>query len=79
MSHQTWSSEKGARGLRACVKVWPTGALKAAGMRYRMLRGPWENSGNEVRDLYVSSVALQRRLAAIEASVRIASSLPRSG
>lgn len=43
-----------------------TGALKSAGMRFRILRGPWEKSGNDARD-YVSSQALRRRLAEIEA------------
>lgn len=67
MSHQAWSSETSHAGVRALVKVWPDSKLKSVGMRFRILRGPWENSGNEARDYYVSSQALRRRLAEIEA------------
>jgi hypothetical protein len=69
MSHQTWNSERSAsKGVRATVKLWPTGQLKRAGMRYRMLRGMWHNTGVESRDYYLSHVGLQRRIAELEAT-----------
>lgn len=69
MSHQTWSLERSAtKGARYTVKLWPTGALKRAGMRYRMLRGEWHNTGVEGRDAYLSQMGLQRRVAEIEAA-----------
>lgn len=69
MSHQSWDIERNAKkGVRAVVKVFPTGALKNAGMRYRMLRGKWHKSGNEMHDYYLSSQGLRARIADIEAA-----------
>lgn len=69
MSHQTWNIERDqAKGVRSTVKVWPTGEHKRAGMRYRMLRGEWSNTGSETRDEYLSRIGLVHRLAEIEAS-----------
>ncbi len=67
MAHQHWNIERDARrGVRATVKVYPTGVQLVNGMRYRMLRGPWMNSGNEMRDYYESQQALRLRVAALE-------------
>lgn len=69
MSHQTWSLERNAaKGVRYTVKLWPTGAHKRAGMRYRMLRGEWQSSGIEGRDAYLSQMGLQQRVAELEAA-----------
>ena len=69
MSHRTWNVERdAAKGVRCTVKLWPTGAHKRAGMRYRMLRGEWHNSGIEGRDTYLSQLGLQKRVRELEAS-----------
>lgn len=69
MSHQTWNIERDPRlGVRATVQLFPTGVAKANGMRYRKLRGPWVNTGKEMRDFYESQQALRQRLASIEAA-----------
>ena len=69
MSHQTWNIERSEKhGVRATVKLWPTGAHKRAGMRYRMLRGEWHKSGLDNRDYYLSSIALQTRVRELEDS-----------
>ena len=69
MSHQTWSLERSEqKGVRYTVKLWPTGAHKRAGMRYRMLRGEWHNSGIEDRDTYLSQLGVQKRVRELEAS-----------
>ncbi len=68
MAHETWNIERHAeKGVRATVMVYPTGSAKANGMRYRMLRGPGENTGKEHRDYYASQMAFRVRLAALEA------------
>jgi hypothetical protein len=68
MAHETWNIERHIeKGVRATVKVYPTGTAKSNGMRYRMLRGPWENTGKEHRDYYASQMELRVRLAALEA------------
>lgn len=55
---KVWNIESSLeRGNRATVKLWP------AGCRYRMLRGPWHDTGNRDRDFYLSQVALQKRIA----------------
>lgn len=83
MSHQTWSIERHEqKGVRYTVKLWPTGAHKRAGMRYRMLRGEWHKSGLERRDAYLSRMGLQRRVAELEAAFLTANAgdhAPRSG
>lgn len=69
MSHQTWALERNEeKGVRYTVKLWPTGALKRAGMRYRMLRGEWHNSGAEDLDAYLSQIGLRQRVAELEAA-----------
>ena len=69
MSHQTWNIERSeAKGARATVKLWPTGAHKRAGMRYRMLRGEWHRTGHENRDYYLSTLGLQTRVRKLEES-----------
>lgn len=69
MSHQTWSLERNeSKGVRYTVKLWPTGPHKRLGMRYRMLRGEWHNSGIEGRDAYLSQIGLQRRVKSLEDS-----------
>lgn len=69
MSHQTWNIERDAvKGVRYTVTFWPTGAHKGAGMRYRMLRGEWHDSGMEGRDAYLSQMGLQRRVRELEAA-----------
>lgn len=69
MSHQTWSMERDeSKGVRSTVKLWPTGKHKRLGMRYRMLKGEWHNTGNEQRDAYLSQMGLQRRVAELEAA-----------
>ena len=68
MSYQIWNSERNsAKGIRATVKIHPTGQEKKNGMRYRMLRGPWEKSDSESRDYYNSCEKLRRRLNALQA------------
>ena len=75
MSHQTWALERSEqKGVRYTVKLWPTGPHKRAGMRYRMLRGDWQKSGNERRDAYLSQMGLQRRVAELEAAFLTANS-----
>lgn len=70
MSHQTWNIERHpAKGVRATVQVWPTREHKRAGIRYRMLRGQWSNTGNELRDEYLSRTGLRRRLADLESTL----------
>ncbi|OJY94408.1 MAG: hypothetical protein BGP25_05300 [Lysobacterales bacterium 63-13] len=67
MSHQTWIRERNDRkGVRYIVKLWPIGPHKRLGMRYRMLRGEWHNSGLEERDAYLSYLGLQRRVKELE-------------
>ena len=69
MSHQSWNVERNAsKGARATVKLYPTGPHKRAGMRYRMLRGEWQNTGNEERDYYLSHIGLQKRIRELEES-----------
>ena len=68
MSHQTWSLERNeSKGVRYTVKLWPTGQHERLGMRYRMLKGEWNNTGNEGRDAYLSQMGLQRRVHELEA------------
>jgi hypothetical protein len=75
MSQQIWNIERDARlGVRATVKVYPTGVELVNGMRYRRLCGPWVNTGNESRDFYKSEQALRQRLAAIESAYQCAPS-----
>lgn len=69
MSHQTWALERNEqKGVRYTVKLWPTGAHKHAGMRYRMLRGEWHNSGIDERDAYLSQIGLRQRVEEQESS-----------
>ena len=69
MSNQTWDVERSAtKGSRMTVKLWPVGPHKRAGMRYRMLRGEWHNTGHEGRDTYLSKLGLQERISKLEDS-----------
>ena len=75
MSHKTWDIEAAPnKGHRATVKLWPTGRHKD--QRYRMLRGPWYNTGNRSVDYYRSQTELQRRLADLEASWEASENAP---
>lgn len=61
MASESWNIERSkTQGVRATVKVWPEG------MRYRLMRGEWYNTGHEERDFYLSRVGLRKRIRELE-------------